>query len=295
LSRAKLSSATIQDKRIKLSLGELHLFSGTNKTGSRKLQKHGRSASPQNFFSVFSCLFSSQELAKPTSDLTSFDFKRYMSTESEMLTWKAEGLPSDDLSVENAIVLLHTKQVPLVIDPSAQAAEWLKKHLRERVASMEVVRCCRDSSSSWTRLISKTLKSIKRRVIPVVVPFAQTAELFEEQLRDRRGKVLLEVFLFFLRRHHFLKEVGEQISEGTTRGRSAGHHSVRSDCGRAPSKLEKGWPLRKLVEVSVSSCISECFELRPFLMIDELLKTKPLVIAKAAGRLAKDLKQTFPP
>lgn len=62
-----------------------------------------------------------------------------MSTESEMLTWKAEGLPSDDLSVENAVVLLHTQQVPLVIDPSAQAAEWLRKHLREKVASMEVV------------------------------------------------------------------------------------------------------------------------------------------------------------
>ena len=44
-----------------------------------------------------------------------------------MLTWKAEGLPSDDLSVENAVVLLHTQQVPLVIDPSAQAAEWLRE------------------------------------------------------------------------------------------------------------------------------------------------------------------------
>lgn len=65
-----------------------------------------------------------------------------------MLTWKAEGLPSDDLSVENAIVLLHTQQVPLVIDPSAQAAEWLKKHLRDRVASMEVVRSAGETSAT---------------------------------------------------------------------------------------------------------------------------------------------------
>ena len=29
-----------------------------------------------------------------------------MSTESEQLGWKAEGLPSDDLSMENALVIL---------------------------------------------------------------------------------------------------------------------------------------------------------------------------------------------
>ena len=29
-----------------------------------------------------------------------------MSTESEQLVWKGEGLPSDDLSVENALVIL---------------------------------------------------------------------------------------------------------------------------------------------------------------------------------------------
>ena len=38
--------------------------------------------------------------------LQGFDFRRFMSTESEQLGWKAEGLPSDDLSMENALVIL---------------------------------------------------------------------------------------------------------------------------------------------------------------------------------------------
>ena len=38
--------------------------------------------------------------------LHGFDFRRFMSTESEQLGWKAEGLPSDDLSMENALVIL---------------------------------------------------------------------------------------------------------------------------------------------------------------------------------------------
>jgi len=59
-----------------------------------------------------------------------FDLKRFMSTESEMLTWKANGLPGDDLSMENAVVLLNSKrQCPLIIDPGTQASSWLKKEL----------------------------------------------------------------------------------------------------------------------------------------------------------------------
>ena len=31
---------------------------------------------------------------------------RFLSTESEQLIWKSEGLPSDELSMENAMVIL---------------------------------------------------------------------------------------------------------------------------------------------------------------------------------------------
>ena len=35
-----------------------------------------------------------------------FDLRRFLCTESEQLIWKGEGLPSDDLSMENALVIL---------------------------------------------------------------------------------------------------------------------------------------------------------------------------------------------
>ena len=35
-----------------------------------------------------------------------FELRRFLCTESQQLIWKSEGLPSDDLSVENAIVIL---------------------------------------------------------------------------------------------------------------------------------------------------------------------------------------------
>ncbi|XP_075054902.1 cytoplasmic dynein 2 heavy chain 1 [Mixophyes fleayi] len=76
--------------------------------------------------------------------LETFDLKRFLSTESEQLIWKSEGLPSDELSIENALVILQicslksSSQVcPFLIDPSSQATEWLKTHLKE--SRLEVI------------------------------------------------------------------------------------------------------------------------------------------------------------
>ena len=35
-----------------------------------------------------------------------FDLRSFLCSESEQLIWKSEGLPSDDLSMENALVIL---------------------------------------------------------------------------------------------------------------------------------------------------------------------------------------------
>ncbi|KAG2426397.1 hypothetical protein HYH02_014824 [Chlamydomonas schloesseri] len=68
-----------------------------------------------------------------------FDVTRFLSSESEMLKWKAEGLPGDGLSAQNAVVILNsTSRSPLIIDPSTQASEWLKAHLRVTGQNVEV-------------------------------------------------------------------------------------------------------------------------------------------------------------
>lgn len=47
-----------------------------------------------------------------------FNFRTFLSTESQLLTWKKEGLPADTLSMENAIMILNTNRTPLIIDPA---------------------------------------------------------------------------------------------------------------------------------------------------------------------------------
>ncbi|XP_058887125.1 cytoplasmic dynein 2 heavy chain 1-like [Acipenser ruthenus] len=72
------------------------------------------------------------------SGLQKFDLRHFLCTESEQLIWKSEGLPSDDLSMENALVILQINALkprscacPFLIDPSSRATEWLRTHLKE--------------------------------------------------------------------------------------------------------------------------------------------------------------------
>ncbi|XP_065136472.1 cytoplasmic dynein 2 heavy chain 1 [Paramisgurnus dabryanus] len=73
-----------------------------------------------------------------TSGLEKFDLRHFLCSESEQLIWKSEGLPSDDLSMENALVILQLNELrsqsvscPFLIDPSSRATEWLRTHLKE--------------------------------------------------------------------------------------------------------------------------------------------------------------------
>ncbi|XP_077466766.1 cytoplasmic dynein 2 heavy chain 1 isoform X1 [Stigmatopora argus] len=72
------------------------------------------------------------------SGLEKFDFRAFLSLESEQLIWKSQGLPSDELSMENAIVILQINELklrsvacPFLIDPSSGATEWLCTHLKQ--------------------------------------------------------------------------------------------------------------------------------------------------------------------
>jgi len=75
---------------------------------------------------------------KQRCDITNFQFMSFMATESDFLQWKAEGLPSDSLSMQNGLLITNAVQTPFVIDPNVQAAKWLQKNLENE--NVELVR-----------------------------------------------------------------------------------------------------------------------------------------------------------
>ena len=55
-----------------------------------------------------------------------FKLKEVLGSEMQIGRWLAQRLPNDDFSVENAIIMRHSRRFPLFVDPQSQALNWLR-------------------------------------------------------------------------------------------------------------------------------------------------------------------------
>ena len=79
------------------------------------------------------------KLKIPVTD--SISVVKFLTTESQITDWQIEGLPSDDHSVQNAIMITtnlgnkKTGKYPLIIDPQGQGLKWLRSRYSESVVT----------------------------------------------------------------------------------------------------------------------------------------------------------------
>lgn len=59
---------------------------------------------------------------------TPYQIEASLSNDVEISSWSSEGLPPDELSVQNGILTTRASRFPLCIDPQQQAAHWIKTH-----------------------------------------------------------------------------------------------------------------------------------------------------------------------
>ena len=65
-----------------------------------------------------------------------FKLQKLLATDVELSKWASEGLPSDELSIQNGILTTKASRFPLCIDPQQQALTWIKK--REAANNLKV-------------------------------------------------------------------------------------------------------------------------------------------------------------
>ena len=65
-------------------------------------------------------------LAKGVPVTEDLNISNFLVDEATVGDWGVEGLPSDELSVENGIMVTRSKKWPLMIDPQSQGLSWIK-------------------------------------------------------------------------------------------------------------------------------------------------------------------------
>ncbi len=55
-----------------------------------------------------------------------FKVDELLTSEVEISLWNSQGLPPDELSVQNAILTTKGPKTPVCIDPQVQATAWIK-------------------------------------------------------------------------------------------------------------------------------------------------------------------------
>jgi dynein heavy chain 1 len=111
----------------------------------------------------------------------------YLSNADERLRWQANALPSDDLCVENAIMLKRFNRYPLIIDPSGQATDYIMKEYSDKKIT---------KTSFLDDAFRKNLESALRFGNPLLVQDVENYDpilnpVLNRELRRTGGRVLI--------------------------------------------------------------------------------------------------------
>lgn len=111
----------------------------------------------------------------------------YLSTADERLRWQSNSLPSDDLCVENAIMLSRFNRYPLIIDPSGQATKFILNEFEGRKIT---------KTSFLDDSFRKNLESSLRFGNPLLVQDVESYDpilnpVLNREVRKTGGRVLI--------------------------------------------------------------------------------------------------------
>lgn len=113
----------------------------------------------------------------------------YLSTPDQQLSWQANSLPADRLSIENAIMMERFNRYPLVIDPSGQATDFLMNQYKDkRITKTSFL----DSS------FMKNLESALRFGTPLLVQDVENIDpvlnpVLNKEIFKKGGRILIKL------------------------------------------------------------------------------------------------------
>ncbi|OJA07948.1 hypothetical protein AZE42_05923 [Rhizopogon vesiculosus] len=113
----------------------------------------------------------------------------YLSTADDRLSWQSKSLPSDNLTMENAIMLKRFNRYPLIIDPTGQATTFLLNEYKDRKITV---------TSFLDEAFLKVLESALRFGNPLLIQDVEHLDpilnaVLNKEIRRTGGRVLIRL------------------------------------------------------------------------------------------------------
>jgi dynein heavy chain len=121
----------------------------------------------------WSKLVKMQEL--PTSD--KFHVSNFLANQTDVREWNIDGLPKDDFSTENGVLVMSKGRWPLMIDPQTQGNKWIKKKYGDELKIIDL------KMSGYLRTVENSiqfgfpllLQDVEERLDPALEPVLSKA------------------------------------------------------------------------------------------------------------------------
>jgi dynein heavy chain 1 len=112
-----------------------------------------------------------------------------LSTAAQRLSWQADGLPGDNLSLENGVILDHGIRFPLVIDPSGQAISFLiNKYKDEKIQTTSFLdKAFTKTLAGAVRFGTTLLVENVEKIDPILNP------ILNKELQRTGGRTLVRI------------------------------------------------------------------------------------------------------
>jgi dynein heavy chain len=167
------------------------------------------------------------EETKVPTNLATATLRGTLEVPVKVRQWAVEGLPSDSLSIENAIMIDKARRWPLCIDPQRQANKWIKSKEKAQLGEDGVVKAS-DSGQKLQRALENAVRFGRTLLLENVMESLEPAlePVLMRQTFKQGGSIMMKLgdsviaydpnFKFYLttnlRNPHYTPEVAVKVS-----------------------------------------------------------------------------------